>query len=134
VRAALASAPPCVIAYWHIPVLRSVVDTKRLPMWQLLAGNGGDLVVNGHVHAMSEYVPLDANLAPGHMVQLTAGAGGHKLARAKPDPRMAWSANNTPGILLLTLNGAANGGTATSIGWSFLDTSGTVLRTGSVTC
>lgn len=136
VQDALATAPACVVAFWHIPVVKNTtINTSLQPMWSLLASNGGDLVLNGHVHNMSEYVPLDANLQPGgHMVQLISGAGGHSLGGGRTGPLIAFAKGKTPGALFLTLKGAASGGTATGIDWAFEDTTGTVLRTGSVTC
>lgn len=48
---------------------------------------------------------------------------------------IAWApVDKLAGTLYLTLNGAANGGTASSINWSFNKTNGKVVRTGSVTC
>jgi hypothetical protein len=137
-QAALSSAPPCVVAYWHAPVLwKGSVSSPKLPMWSLLAKNGGDLVVNGHQHSMAEYEPLDANLQlGGHMVEIISGAGGHALGSGGSDSqgRLKWTLGKTAGAAYLTLNGAANGGEASSIAWSFQDTGHTVLETGSVTC
>ena len=141
VQSQLATAPPCVVAYWHQPVLAG--DTtlaKILPMWQLLANNGGDLTLHGDKHYLAEYQPMDADLQAGtagaHMVQLIAGAGGHALSKTKIDSRTAWpsTSSKTPGAVYLTLNGAANGGQATGLSWEFRDGSGAVLRGGSVSC
>ncbi len=136
VQGVLANAPPCVVAYGHIPPLKNTtINTSLQALWSLVATNGGDLWVAGHVHTMSEYVPLDANFQPGgHLVQLVAGSGGHRLAGTQSASVVAWSQGKTPGALFLTLNGAANGGTASSISWAFESTQGTVLRTGSVDC
>jgi hypothetical protein len=138
VQEALTTAPACVVAFWHIPALSGgTPNNSKLPMWDLLANNGGDLVLNGHNHFMMEYHPLTADLQlGGHMVELISGAGGHKLSNAKTDPqgRIAWSLGQSAGALHLTLNGAANGGIAASISWSFKRTNGTIVRTGSVIC
>jgi hypothetical protein len=132
----LATAPDCVVALWHTPILSGdTINTGKRPMWPLLANNGGDLVLNGHLHSMIEYRPLAADLvSDGHMVQLVSGAGGHSLGGGKTGTKVAWSVGKTPGVLYLTLNGAANGGIASSITWRFKKTDGTVLRIGSVTC
>jgi hypothetical protein len=141
VQDTLPTAPGrCVVAFWHIPVLNgSKVNNRKLPMWQLLANQGSaDLVLNGHVHDMTEYAPLNANLEAGksdsHLVELISGAGGHSVGGVKTDSRVVFSKGRTPGALFLTLNGAAGGGTATSIGWSYEKTDGTVLRSGSTGC
>jgi hypothetical protein len=136
VQNALATAPPCIAAFWHIPV-KTGTTTSRFQMWQLLANNGGDLLVEAHAHSMAEYKPLDANLQlGGHMVQLISGSGGHSLGSGFSDPegRLQWTLTKVTGALYLTLFGAASLGTATGIGWSFQDVNHTVLETGSVTC
>lgn len=135
----LANNPPaCIVGFWHHPVLLgSSVNTTKLPMWQLLANNGGDVILNGHAHWMGEYAPMDANLQTGpsaHMIEMISGAGGHKLAAAKSDPRQVFTKGNTGGVLYLTLNGAANGGTATSLSWQWKDVNGNVLHSGSTSC
>ena len=140
VQTQLASAPPCVVAFWHQPALAGdTTQAKILPMWQLLADNGGDLTLHGDKHYMAEYEPLDADLQPGtgaHMVQLIAGSGGHTLSSTKIDSRTAWptSPMKTAGAAFLQLVGAANGQQATGLSWQFRDKTGTVLRTGSTTC
>jgi hypothetical protein len=138
VQAQLAGAPACVVGFWHIPATSGgSVSSKELPMWKLLASHGGDLVLSGHKHDMTEMVPLDGNGLPGgsaHMVQLIAGSGGHKLGGALTGSNIAWSRGNTPGALFLRLNGAASQGTATSLDWVYRDVFGNVLRTGSVAC
>ena len=134
------SAPPCVVGIWHIPpIMESANQAKILPMWSLLANAGGDLVLNGHVHANVEYKPMDASLLTdqpsSHMVDLIAGSSGDVLGSGGTDPRVAWKPQvKTIAVLYLTLDGAANGGNATSISWMYKDLSGTVLRSGSVSC
>jgi hypothetical protein len=140
VKNALISAPSCVVAFWHHPTLwEDEVDTGMQPIWSLLANNGGDLVLNGHKHSMAVYQPLDADLQlGGHMVEIVSGAGGHKVGGAGRDSsgRLTWAQGKTAGVLYLTLNGANNGGTATSISWTFEDVSGNPLSgsEGSVAC
>jgi hypothetical protein len=136
VQSVLASAPPCVVAYWHIPVFKnSTIDQTRLPMWSLLADNGGDLVLTGHLHTMSQYIPLDDQGQPGgHMVQLIAGSGGHSLGGTQVGTRVAWSRGKTAGVVSLALNGSANGGSASSLAWTFKNTAGNALQDGSMGC
>jgi hypothetical protein len=132
----LATAPPCVVAMEHHPIFKnSDNDPNVFPMWPLLSQNGGDLLLTGHTHTMSEYIPLNsAGQAGGHMVQLIAGSGGHSLGSTQRGPRVAWSQGGTAGMLSLALNGSASGGTSTGLTWAFKNTAGTVLRTGSVGC
>ncbi len=141
VQSELASAPACVVAYWHRPVLAgSTTHPEILPMWQLLANNGADLSLNGDAHYMAEYQPLDADLQPGvsaHMVQIIAGSGGHLVTNTKVDPRTAWPTSpplKSSGAVYITLVGAAGGGQATGLAWEFRNSTGSVLHTGSTTC
>jgi hypothetical protein len=138
VQEALQTAPACIVPFFHIPALSGgSIASNKSAMWNLLASNGGDLVLNGHNHFMMEYEPLAGDLtSPGHMVELISGAGGHAVGPAKSDSagRIAWSLGKTAGALYLTLEGAASGGIASAIGWRFEKTNGTVVRIGSVTC
>jgi hypothetical protein len=143
VRNNLPQAPnTCIVAYWHIPTLNgSKTKSGQKAMWKLLATSGGDLVLNGHVHNMTEYVPLDDTFQPSgsaHMRELVSGAGGHSLANPSQDPsgRIAWSLGKTTGFLSLTLEGGASGGVATSIDWIYRDIQGDPLAgsAGSVSC
>jgi len=139
VQEQLATAPACVIAFFHHPVLnKTTVNTKILPMWQLLANGGAELELNGHVHVMGEYEPLDANLQvspDAHLVELISGAGGHQTGVQSAQGHLVWtSSTSTTGAVFITLVGAANGGTASSLAWTFEDVKGNVLRTGSVAC
>jgi hypothetical protein len=140
VKKALSRAPRCVVAFWHQPVLwADQVSARREPMWRLLANHGVDLVLNGHDHSMAVYQPLGANLElGGHMVEIVSGAGGHELSGADTDSsgRLQWAQGREPGVLYLTLGGAAGGGTATNITWSIEDPSGDPFPGGSggVTC
>jgi hypothetical protein len=145
VQNALASKPAaCIVAYWHIPPASgSKTTSAQKALWKLLALNGGDLVINGHVHNMTQFLPMDENLGltgTTHMRELISGAGGHKLGKTSVDTsgRIEWSLGKTTGFLTLTLNGAANGGTATSISWVYRDINGTPIgvpgSSGSVTC
>ncbi len=131
VKDSLSSAPRCVVAFWHHPVLwGDVVDASRQPIWKLLANHGGDLVLNGHHHSMAVYEALDANFRPGgHMVEIVSGAGGHNLGGAATDSlgRLQWTKGRTAGALYLTLKGAAGHGVATSISWTFKDAAGNPL-------
>ncbi len=134
------SAPNCIVAFWHIPavVTNTSVTAGQTAMWALLAHNGVDLLVTGHQHKMVQFNPLDADFNPtpqAHLVQLVSGAGGHKLAGpTSVGARVAWSKGGTAGLLSLTLNGAAGGNAATSIGWQFQNVSGNDLHDGSVDC
>jgi hypothetical protein len=135
--------PACIVAYWHQPVLNGTkILSGKLPMWSLLANNGGDLVLNGHIHSMAAYGPLNATMQQGsgaHMYELVDGAGGHKMGSAPSgDARQVFRLGKTPGSMWLTLNGAhadaeGNPGVATSISWTYRYTNGSPIPGGSGT-
>ncbi|MGZ4153339.1 MAG: CBM96 family carbohydrate-binding protein, partial [Actinomycetota bacterium] len=134
-------APPCIVTYFQNPVIaKSTVVAKRVDMWKLLTNNGGDLVLNGNAHTMIQYKPLNDQLqlpSAGQptMVELIDGAGGHGVgATFTGDSRIEWSQGKTPGAVWITLNGAANGGTPTTLTWQYEDTKGDVLHTGTRDC
>jgi hypothetical protein len=132
--------PPCIVAFWHIPALhKDTINAGELAIWTLLADNGVDLVLNGHVHNMTQYRPLNDQLqlptgGQATMVQLISGAGGHGLGGASSASRVEWTMGKKAGVLWLTLNGARNGGTPSSLSWAFKDRTGTVLHTGARDC
>ncbi len=138
------SPPACVVAYWHIPAINgSKIVNSQKALWKLLALNGGDLVLNGHVHNMTQYLPLDEDLTltgATHMRELVSGAGGHSLGKTSVDTlgRIEWSQGKKAGFLTLSLDGAANAGVATGISWTFRGGDGNPLgvagSSGSVTC
>jgi hypothetical protein len=135
----------CVVAVWHRPILSpGPVARYMTPLWQLIADNGGDLVLNGHQHHMQAYRPLDGALRAGrpgsHLVELVAGSGGHILHRdVSTDPRSQWQAMGVPGALFIAPTGG-RGGHATRLSYVFKDIHHRVVRTragagaGSVTC
>jgi Calcineurin-like phosphoesterase len=146
VQQALASATQsCIVAMWHRPVLSLNDDNVPMrPIWKLLAQGGGDIVLNGHIHAMQQYLPLNGALEAGmpdsHMVELISGAGGHKAATGTDgDARAAWQSNTVPGAVYLTAVGGATGD-ASALDWAFKDASGAVVTgnrgpgTGRVAC
>jgi Calcineurin-like phosphoesterase len=134
--------PPCVVAYWHIPTLprNGTVNPTIGQMWKLLVDGGVSVVLNGHVHGSLQTVPLNDQAqaaAPSEpsTVQLIEGSGGDSGSSSTSDPRFAWHvASGTFGAVYMTLNGAENGGTPTSISWSFEDTDHNVLHSDSVAC
>ena len=133
--------PPCIVAEYHIPAVdNGGVNPNSSDMWSLLATHGVDLVLNGHDHGLAEYPALDQNFQPAQpggpsMVELIDGAGGHDTVHYI-DPNAEWVAPYKElGFLKLTLNGAANGGTPTSLSWDFRSYDGnTILHQGSTSC
>jgi hypothetical protein len=132
-----AATESCIVAYWHRPVLSAVSNATAMePLWQLIADNGGDLVLNGHTHDMEMTAPLNGDLQTGradsHMVQLVSGAGGHNLVSAQAtDPRTIWQATKVAGAAYLTLVDGDEGN-ATAIEWEFRTATGAIVTDGGV--
>ncbi len=132
-----ANTHACVVAFWHKPVLSSVTNSGAMrTIWELLADNGGDLVLNGHTHNMEVYGPLDgrlnANQADSTMWEIISGSGGHAMTSVvATDPRNVWQKTKTPGALYMTNVGGA-GGRATAIDFAFRNVAGNVISSGGV--
>jgi hypothetical protein len=122
----------CVVGFWHRPVLSVWEDTPTMePIWRLLADNGGDLVLNGHDHTALRTVPLNRSLQAGqpnsHMIQVTAGTGGHQETSVSDgDPRYAWHLTGASGAAYVRLVGGATGAATRLVG-EFRDESGALL-------
>jgi hypothetical protein len=123
----------CVVAFWHKP---ATTTAEMQPLWALVAQNGGDIVLVGHVHQMAEYKPLNAALQAdqpdSHMVQLISAGGGFQLTNGGADARRRWK-SLTDGAVYLTAVGGASG-QATALDWEFRDVNGSSLRSGRVGC
>jgi hypothetical protein len=133
--------PPCIVTYFQNPAInRKGIVSKRLALWALLTDNGGDLVFVGNSHNMSQYKPLNDQLAlpsqgDATMIEMISGAGGHAMAAAFPsDPKLEWSKGKTAGAVYMTLDNARNGGTPTSLSWAYQDSRGNVLHAGTRDC
>ena len=83
----------CTLAYWHHPRFDWLKYQKAdwtddyefqpsAPFWRLLYAAGADVVLNGHNHNYSHWLPMDAagNFDPDHgITQFIAGTGGRNL-------------------------------------------------------
>ena len=143
--------PPCVISYWHIPFLNGAnmnSDPGIKDMWTLLTNNGGTLVFNGHYHNEQIFKPMNAQGEPPSqgqptMTEVVVGGGGHSVdgSANSLQPKQQWTLAQNPGALYVTLNGAKNGGTPTSVSFQFEDANHNVQTdkngnpgSGSVSC
>lgn len=121
-RADLADHPEAsVVAYWHRPRWSSGTehgdDPAMQPFWTGLAGRHG-VVLNGHEHNYERFAPV------GRLRQFVAGTGGRSTYSFGPPAngsqrRIA----ETSGVLRLDLR-------PDGYRWTFLDTSGTALDSG----
>ena len=126
VRAAVTdpAAPACIVSYWHIPAINGgSIKSSQRAMWNLLANNGGDLLLTGHVHSMAEYKPLDAAFNAGTRRRTQGGAdrGGPGVIPPKQRgdrlerPTSGWSKGKTAGLVAMSWMGAAAVGRRSSI-------------------
>ena len=130
---------PCVIAMWHRPVVSKDPSRSGDTMaaaWQLLASDGGDLVLNADTRDMEEIKPMNAALQTGrpdsHMVELISGAGAARwVASTTNEKRVAWRLYKTPGAVWVSTAGTP---AQPQLTWQFRSSTGSVLRNGSVAC
>ncbi len=133
-QADLAAHPAaCTIAYYHNPLYSIGVEAPDLSMtsiWQLLAQNYVDIVLSGNDHDYERWVPMDGNGVPSSngMTEFVVGTGGHALQTITgTDSRVAYSESTNAGVLFLTLN-------SNNASFSFVNTSQTVLDSGTIPC
>ncbi len=124
----------CSIVEYHHPVLTAYTKDSEpafADTFAMLASQGVDIVVAGHVHAYERFAPVDATLAPAESgtVQFTVGTGGksHYQGSKRPDTTPAFSTGGSFGVLFLTLNKGA-------YTFEFIDIDGNVLDKGAGTC
>lgn len=131
-----ASTAACTVAFFHHPVYNVGAEGSAPRMsgiWSLLDASGVDVVLTGHDHSYQRWVPLDGNGSPdaAGITQFIAGGGGHGIQQfVTTDSRLATGFDTTPnafGALRLELN--ANGA-----GYRYVNSSGTMLDSGSVAC
>ncbi len=126
----------CTIVYYHAPLYNIGPEgtaTQMSAIWSLMAQYGVDIVLNGHDHDYQRWKPLDANgnLSSHGLTEFVVGTAGHGLQTfTKSDSRVAKSEDDNPGafgVLLLTLH-------STYASFSYKNTSGTVLDSGTIPC
>ena len=89
----------CRLAFLHRPRFsagRHGDHAELQPLWEALEGRVA-IAVAGHDHNMQRLRPI------GGVTPLVSGAGGHGLYEAEPDPRVAFSDDDTFGALRIDL-------------------------------
>jgi hypothetical protein len=132
----------CTLAYWHRPIIApSSVHSDDEGhfanpylggdnVWQKLWDAGVDVVLQGHDHLYARYARYNRagnNTDPNGIRPFIVGTGGngnYAISETKPGQEYAIS---VLGIIKLTLN-------PTSYSWQFVNTSSTVLDSGSDSC
>jgi alkaline phosphatase len=126
----------CSIAQYHHPLVTSYnVDTdgesRFAETFSMLANQGIDIVVAGHVHAYERFAPVDSllQLSETGTVQFTVGTGGksHYNPKGAPDVAAAFYTDSRYGVLFLRL---AQG----SYTFEFVDVEGNVVDKGEGVC
>jgi hypothetical protein len=125
-KADLAAHPAtCTLAYWHHPRFdwlkyqnadwtQDYEFLKSAPFWDLLYAGGADVVLNGHNHNYSHWLPMDPTGAydPEHgITQFIVGTGGRNLngfggPKTRPITFLTGESKEF-GILSLTLHPAS---------------------------
>jgi hypothetical protein len=101
----------CTLAYFHHPRFSSGNhgDQKQVdPIWRALAGNGVDVVLNGHDHHYERWQPRDVNgkIDPAGTREFLVGTGGGSLYRVTSTGRSEELKEDVWGVLRLTLLGS----------------------------
>lgn len=127
-QADLAANPRlCVVAYWHHPVFTNGPhaddEGKMRAIWDSLAANNADLIINGHDHHYQRFAPISG------MREIVVGTGGKNITTPDRKPAALEVDNHdTFGVLQLTLH-------ATSFDWQFVPVAGkTFTDSGSQSC
>jgi calcineurin-like phosphoesterase family protein len=121
----------CTLVYWHQPFYTGTSRTASSykAFWDLLYAGNAEIVLNGHLHNYSRFAPQDAS---GHVDQIRGvrqfivGTGGRSLF-SLDGTRNVEKTTKQYGVLELRLH-------ATSYNWSFVNTAGTVVDSGSAAC
>jgi hypothetical protein len=123
----LRAAGDCVLVSFHHPPWdrggHEATGTRLQPLWNLLADEGVDLVLNGHSHNYMRWTPMDGDGVPaaGGTTEVVVGTGGHYLYRfPRSDARVVSSTDRKNGALRLSLlPGSAELSFITTGGWVF---------------
>lgn len=124
-------AAQCTLVYWHQPYYNGTSRTASSygAFWDILYSGNADVVLNGHLHNYSRFAPQDASghVDAAHGVrQFIVGTGGRSLF-SLDGTRNVEKTTKQYGVLELRLH-------PTSYNWSFVNTSGTVVDSGTADC
>ena len=121
----------CTLVYWHQPFYTGTSRTASSykAFWDILYAGNAEIVLNGHLHNYSRFAPQDASgrVDPTRGVrQFIVGTGGRSLF-SLDGTRNVEKTTKQYGVLELRLH-------ETSYNWSFVNTAGTVVDSGSADC
>ncbi len=128
-----ASAKPCTLAYWHIPLYSSGgrANANSKALWTQLYNAHADVVLTGHDHTYERFALQNATAGadPAGIREFVVGTGGANhtsftTVAANSQVRDA----STFGVLMMTLR-------STGYDWSFVPEAGKTFRdSGSTAC
>jgi len=126
-RDLMANSRPCMLAYWHHPVISSGMHgnaANARPMFELMdkPEHDVDLVVNGHDHNYERFGNINANLEPdpAGIREIVVGTGGANTRDIGTQTGSEKGFTGTHGVLHLTLEETRYTG-------EFIATSGSIL-------
>ena len=129
-------AGECIVATWHQPLYDEGPaggSSQVQGLWNQLVAAHATLVLNGHDHTYQRWEPLDATGAsdPTGLTEIIVGTGDHDLQKIHTpfDPRVVAAAfgSKASGAFRMTVS-------ATSLAFTFTETSGTVADSGTIPC
>lgn len=124
-------AAQCTLVYWHQPYYKgtSRPSSSYAAFWSIMYAGNADVVLNGHLHNYARFAPQDAD---GHVDaargvrQFIVGTGGRSLFSLDGTHNVE-KTTKAYGVIKMQLH-------ATSYDWSFVNTAGTVLDSGTASC
>lgn len=113
-----------ILAFWHKPRYATGYygdNTASEPLWKLLSAHGADIVLNGHVHVAQRFA---VTRGIREWIDSSAGYSLHSGSHTSSVHRDWIVPGPQFGVLRLVLR-------ATSYTWTFTNTAGSVLNSGS---
>ena len=126
---------PCVLAMWHHPLISygwTLGTPGVAPLWQALYNAHADVVFNGHDHLYERFAQMNPSGGADStgIREFVVGTGGESLNGlygSQPPATLQASDSGDYGVLVLTLH-------ASSYSWSFVNTGGTIMDSGTTAC
>ncbi len=128
-----ANRSACVLGMWHHPLFSDgwiSGSPGALPLWTALYSAHADVVLNGHDHVYERYAQVDPSgtANANGIAEFVVGTGGESLNGLSTNrSTLLHSDGRDYGVLVLTLH-------ASSYTWSFVNTGGATVDTGTAAC
>jgi hypothetical protein len=120
---------------WHHPLISygwTLGTPGVAPLWQALYSAHADVVLNGHDHLYERFAQMNptGNADSTGIREFVIGTGGESLNGlygSRPPASLQADDSSDYGVLVLTLH-------ASSYSWSFVNTGGTIIDSGTTAC